>query len=248
MQSLFSVKGFFYLCVVFVATFTFSKTVSGSIDHGFGKRESRTTFVEHFHYVLNVEPERSITTYDNLVCALECLKQTLCISFNFAAHSRNNSCELLREDKYTFSDRFQPSHFYNHYSITVRIQQNIAPLHHFCLFMIFEILSTIFNSLIPQVQFTSKYQEQNVVTSTMCCFHLFAFPPCLLSIIINVSFFTFNFQYYLNYHRARVNTVLVKTEQLVIHSTDPMVSFANGALGTLNKVTLMLKSAKILKF
>ena len=42
-----------------------------------------------------------------------------------------------------------------------------------------------------------------------------------------------------------MNTVLVKTEQLVIHSTDPMVSFANGALGTLNKVTLLLKSAKI---
>ena len=122
MSSLVFVKGFLFCHVFLAAVFTFSKTATGSSDHGIGKRDSGTTFVEHVRFVLDVKPNISVSTYDNMMCAFKCLQQIFCTSFNFAVHSPgNNNCELLRENKYTRYDRFQPSQFYNHYSLMVRV-------------------------------------------------------------------------------------------------------------------------------
>ncbi|KAL9975389.1 hypothetical protein ACROYT_G012545 [Oculina patagonica] len=53
-----------------------------------------------------------------MACALECLRHSFCLSFNFAVKSGSNGlCELLREDKYTSQDRFEPSQSYHHYSM-----------------------------------------------------------------------------------------------------------------------------------
>ncbi|KAJ7374860.1 hypothetical protein OS493_005213 [Desmophyllum pertusum] len=52
-----------------------------------------------------------------MACALECRRRSSCFSFNFAVYQQSNGCELLREDKYTSSDRFEPSQFYHHYSM-----------------------------------------------------------------------------------------------------------------------------------
>ena len=111
---------FFHYCVSFTAILTFSENFPDRLDQGFGKRESGMNFIEHFHMVLNVRPSVSITTYDSLACALECLRHSFCLSFNFAVDpSSYGLCELLCEDKYTSSDRFEPSQFYHHYSMAV---------------------------------------------------------------------------------------------------------------------------------
>lgn len=107
---------FFYCCISFTAIVTFSENVPA---RGFGKRESGTNFLEHFHWFLNVKASVSITAHDAMACALECLRHSFCLSFNFAVSPGRHDCELLREDKYTFSDRFEPSQFYHHYSMAV---------------------------------------------------------------------------------------------------------------------------------
>lgn len=111
---------FFYYCISFTAIFTLSENVPYRLDQGFGKGESGTNFLEHFHFVLNVRPNVSITTFDAMACALACLRHSFCFSFNFAVKPGSNGlCELLREDKYTSSVRFEPSQSYHHYSLAV---------------------------------------------------------------------------------------------------------------------------------
>ena len=80
---------------------------------------SGTTFLEHLHWMLKAKTVLSVSTYDEMSCALECLKHGFCFSFNFAVYSRSNNCELLRDDKFTSLDRFQRNRFYHHYSIMV---------------------------------------------------------------------------------------------------------------------------------
>lgn len=116
MSSLVFVKVFLFCHVFMPAVFSFSAI--GSMDHGFGKHDGGTLFIEHVHFVLDVEPEISVSTYDKIMCAFKCLHQSFCLSFNYDARSPgNNSCELLSKNKYTLSERFQPSQFFNHYSL-----------------------------------------------------------------------------------------------------------------------------------
>lgn len=116
-----SLPGFFFCCIVLTGILTFAGNVPESFDPGFGKRESRASFLEHFHWFLNVEASVSITVYDAIACALECLRHSLCFSFNIAISpsKSGHDCQLLGADKYTFADRFQPSQFYHHYSMAV---------------------------------------------------------------------------------------------------------------------------------
>ena len=109
---------FFLCCLIsFTAVLTFP---NNSLSQGFGERENGTNFLEHFYRFLNVKASVSITVYDAMACALECLRYGSCFSFNFAVSPPGrHGCQLLREDKYTFSDRFEPSQFYHHYSMLV---------------------------------------------------------------------------------------------------------------------------------
>lgn len=80
----------------------------------------RNIFLEHRNFVLNVPTSILLTTYDSTACAFECLHQSRhCRSFNFAINPGSGNCNLLFTDKYKEEERFKPSSFYNHYSITV---------------------------------------------------------------------------------------------------------------------------------
>lgn len=116
-----SLPGFFFCCIVLTGILTFAGNVPDSFDPGFGKRESKASFLEHFHWFLNVKASVSITVYDAIACALECLRHSLCFSFNIAISpsKSGHDCQLLGADKYTLADRFQPSQFYHHYSMAV---------------------------------------------------------------------------------------------------------------------------------
>ena len=56
-------------------------------------------------------------------CALKCLLNMSCFSFNFATLPDNNSgqylCELLASDKYNHANSFVPSRDFDHFAITV---------------------------------------------------------------------------------------------------------------------------------
>jgi len=106
----------FFFCCIALTAFSENFLIQGS-----GERADGTYFYEHFHRFLNVKANVSITVYDAMACALECLRHSFCFSFNFAVSSpgRHQICQLLREDKYTFSDRFEPSQFYHHFSKAV---------------------------------------------------------------------------------------------------------------------------------
>ena len=107
----------FFCCIFFTAISTSSEIVP---DQGFERRENGTNFLEHFHRFLNVKANVSVTVYDAMACALQCLRHCFCFSFNFAVSPPgSHECQLLLEDKYTFSDRFEPSRFYHHYSMAV---------------------------------------------------------------------------------------------------------------------------------
>lgn len=109
---------FFFCCLIsFTAVLTLPENILGQ---RFGERENGTNFFEHFYQFLNVNASVSITVYDVMACALECLRHDFCFSFNFAVSPPGrHGCQLLREDKYTFSNRFEPSQFYHHYSTVV---------------------------------------------------------------------------------------------------------------------------------
>ena len=121
MSRLLTFERLLYCYVSLAAIFAFPENVPERFDQGFGKKESGTIFLEHLHWVLNVRANVSITTHDAMACTLECRRRSFCFSFNFAVYQQSNGCELLREDKYTSSDRFEPSQFYHHYSMAVSI-------------------------------------------------------------------------------------------------------------------------------
>ena len=114
---MFRLLKFFFSCIALTA-FSENFLIQGSWEF---ERENGTNFLEHFRWFLNVNASVSLTVYDSMACALECLRHSFCFSFNFAVSSpgKHQSCQLLREDKYTFSDRFEPSQFYHHYSKAV---------------------------------------------------------------------------------------------------------------------------------
>ena len=107
----------FCCCIFFTTIVTSSETVPGQ---GFEKRENGTNFLEHLDRFLNVKANVFVTVYDAMACALQCLRYGFCFSFNFAVSPpRSHECQLLLENKYTFSDRLEPSQFYHHYSMAV---------------------------------------------------------------------------------------------------------------------------------
>ena len=117
-MSHFSVHRRLLYCYFLITTITLFGIFHARIDEWSDKRNEKT-FIEHFNFVLNVEPNASVTTHDAMECAIECIKRNFCFSFNFAVYSGNNNCKLLRENKYTSSDKFHASPLYYHYSIVV---------------------------------------------------------------------------------------------------------------------------------
>ena len=116
---------FSFCCLIsFTAVLTLPESFLGQ---GFGERDIGTSFLQHFDRFLNVKASVSMTVYDTMACALECLRHGFCFSFNFAVSPPGkHDCQLLREDKYTFSDRFEPSQFYHHYSMMVSKHNTIV--------------------------------------------------------------------------------------------------------------------------
>ena len=108
-----------YCFSVVITVLALSGNLVARVDESLGKREDGKMFVKHSYFVLNVRPNVSVTTFDDMACALECLKRSVCLSFNFDVYPGNGNCKLLREDKYTSSEHFHPSLIYYHYSIMV---------------------------------------------------------------------------------------------------------------------------------
>ena len=110
-------------CLKFLKISWFCITIAKicAFSRNFPDQSAKTTrtFFEHVNCVLNVAPALSVSTYDPMACALECLKRNFCFSFNFAVYSGNNNCKLLREDKHSSPVRFEWSPYYHHYSIMV---------------------------------------------------------------------------------------------------------------------------------
>lgn len=69
-----------------------------------------------------------ITTPGNVECALACLRNEACFSFNFAivphTISKLYTCQLLPIDKYWNPDRFAVSQQFHHYAIPVGLVSN----------------------------------------------------------------------------------------------------------------------------
>ena len=75
-------------------------------------------FIQHPFSVLSVSG-KILSSFEgtSLQCALNCLKTTSCFSFNFGIHS--SICQILATDKYISSEKFGPSHQFDHHSIPV---------------------------------------------------------------------------------------------------------------------------------
>ena len=79
-------------------------------------------FSDHFFHHLNVTLVGSRLVHKVGACAMACVDNLACFSFNLAAHRDANGlflCELLASDKYNFSSKFRPHPGFHHYSIHV---------------------------------------------------------------------------------------------------------------------------------
>ncbi|XP_068676595.1 uncharacterized protein [Montipora foliosa] len=82
-------------------------------------------FKTFFHQMLNISHVLAschMYSMDYSDCALKCLLNMSCFSFNFATLPDNNSgqylCELLASDKYNHANSFVPSRDFDHFAIT----------------------------------------------------------------------------------------------------------------------------------
>ncbi|XP_068722730.1 uncharacterized protein [Montipora capricornis] len=82
-------------------------------------------FKKFFHQMLNISHVLAschMYSMDYSDCALKCLLNMSCFSFNFATLPDNNSgqylCELLASDKYNHTNSFVPSRDFDHFAIT----------------------------------------------------------------------------------------------------------------------------------
>ena len=80
-------------------------------------------FVEEKFSHLNITVLVKRVAENSLPCALSCLNNLACFSFNFAAFpdkAGKFTCEILSADKYNNSEKFLPSKTFHHFSIVVR--------------------------------------------------------------------------------------------------------------------------------
>ena len=78
-------------------------------------------FFNHSLNVSHILPIISVSDY--IQCALSCLQNVLCFSFNVATvpdiNSKQYACQLLPTDKYRDLDHFALSQEFHHYAIAV---------------------------------------------------------------------------------------------------------------------------------
>ena len=87
-------------------------------------------FKEDKFSFLNITALVKRVVEESLSCALSCLDNLACFSFNVAAFpdkAGKFTCEILSSDKYSNSEGFLPSKTFHHFSIVVRnIAVNLA--------------------------------------------------------------------------------------------------------------------------
>ena len=79
-------------------------------------------FIEEKFSHLNIAALVKRVVENSLSCALSCLNNLACFSFNFAAFPDNAgkfTCEILSSDKFNNSESFLPSKTFHHFSIVV---------------------------------------------------------------------------------------------------------------------------------
>ena len=113
-------KCFSVLVILHLSTSRQSEGLQGYLR---SNKENHAEFVEHFHSVLNIPLMASFKVYDSMACVLQCIRNTLCYSVNFAVDSddQGHACDLFPSDKYYFRYKFNRSYSYHHYSIAVGI-------------------------------------------------------------------------------------------------------------------------------
>ena len=106
-------------CSIFFSAVQASVTISrgNTRDRGFAY-----SIEEKFSH-LNIAALVNRVAKNSLSCALSCLNNQACFSFNFAAFpdkAGKFTCEILWSDKYNNSEGFLPSKTFHHFSIMVR--------------------------------------------------------------------------------------------------------------------------------
>ena len=93
--------------------------------------------VDQFHY-LNVTRVGTFTAFDDFDCALKCLRNPLCFSFNLAVSIGPGEklwCELLTSDKHRNTAKYKGNDSWHHFSIMVgSTMTNIFSLYLFLAF------------------------------------------------------------------------------------------------------------------
>ena len=86
-------------------------------------RLSYANFEAHnFQHLQGSVLDSSCEVVQGIDCALTCVDNTPCVSFNVASSSNENGklrCELLSEDKFRNPDKLTDSQEFHHYSIKV---------------------------------------------------------------------------------------------------------------------------------
>ena len=94
------------------------------IERGESEDLHYVNFKEFFHHLLNISQVlATIEAQDYFRCAVGCLTNKACFSFNFAvlpdSKTGRHVCHLLATDKYSHSSGFVLSQEFHHYAISV---------------------------------------------------------------------------------------------------------------------------------
>ena len=112
------------VCAAFVVIFTTTQVAAQQQESLHSSSEYRqTNFVEHLHTILDVSAIILHKVFDAFSCALSCLENARCISYNVAVFPDADGkyeCQLLATDKYNSSDNLKSTKEFNHYSSLVR--------------------------------------------------------------------------------------------------------------------------------
>ena len=119
--------------LAFLVLFSSGK-VAGQVSHlNTNKHESKTfkfaSFKQtHFHALLTKKLE-SHSVFHSDDCSFLCLKTKRCVSFNIQAEKNENpllECELLDDDRFHSSGKFQKNGTFHHFAIQAGVVQVIA--------------------------------------------------------------------------------------------------------------------------